>query len=72
MQGVLSSYLQSNSINNSKSMVPGGVIPLHDGKQLPKRLEGNHLFKYSKVHLLHLFCEIVINVFSGKQYSQYI
>ena len=53
-------------------MVPGGVIPLHDGKQLPKRLEGNHLFKYSKVHLFHLFCKIVINVFSGKQYSQYI
>ena len=30
---------------------PGRYVPLHDGKELPKRMESNHLFKYSKVKL---------------------
>ena len=34
-------------------------IPLHDGKDLPRRMEGNHLFKYSKVSWYKEFPEIM-------------
>ena len=51
LKGLVSPEFKMNAVNVSSFR--DSFIPLDDGKELPKRLEGNHLFKYSKVKVFY-------------------